>query len=269
MAVKSSQINVTDLDFDDISSNLKSYLQGQDKLKDYNFEGSTMSVLVDLLAYASHIGAVNTNIAGSELFLDSAQIRKNVVSRAKDLGFVPASEKCATATVDIAISNVRNPDGTSPTVSEMQLNRGAEFEASFEGINYSFVVPNTVKPTQNGTTYNYSNVPLVQGVYAQDVFVHDSQVANPKYVLSNSRVDNSRIEVSVNSGGVATAYTKALDVSNIQTDSKVYYTQENEDGFREIYFGDGTLGAELVDGDVITVTYITVSYTHLTLPTKA
>ena len=86
---------------------------------------------------------------------------------------------------------------------------------------------------------------------------------NPKYVLSNSRVDSSRIEISVNSGGVATTYTHALDVSNIQTTSKVYYEQENEDGFREIYFGDGTLGAELIDGDVITVTYIIVDTLHL------
>ena len=89
MAVKSSQINVTDLDFDNIADNLKNYLKGQDTFKDYNFEGATLSILIDLLAYASHIGAVNTNIAASELFLDSAQIRKNVVSRAKDLGFIP------------------------------------------------------------------------------------------------------------------------------------------------------------------------------------
>jgi len=262
MAIKSSQINVTDLDFDEIGDNLKAYLQGQDKLKDYNFEGSTMSVLVDLLAYASHIGAVNTNIAGSELFLDSAQIRKNVVSRAKDLGFVPASESCASAIVDIAINNVRNADGSSPTVAEMQLERGKIFETNFDGINYQFVVPNTVKPTQNGTTYNYASVPLVQGTYAQDQFIFDNQVGNPKFVLSNSRVDNSRIEVSVNSGGVSTAYTQATDVSNITTTSEVYYTQENEDGFREIYFGDGTLGAELIDGDVITVTYIIVDTVH-------
>ena len=97
MAVKSSQINVTDLDFDNIADNLKNYLKGQDTFKDYNFEGATLSILIDLLAYASHIGAVNTNIAASELFLDSAQIRKNVVSRAKDLGFVPSSEKASTA----------------------------------------------------------------------------------------------------------------------------------------------------------------------------
>ena len=101
MAVKSSQLNVTDLDFDNISDNLKNYLKGQTIFKDYNFEGATLSVLVDLLAYASHIGAINTNIEASELFLDSAQIRKNVVSRAKDLGFTPASEKTSNSNYDI------------------------------------------------------------------------------------------------------------------------------------------------------------------------
>ena len=262
MAIKSSQINVTDLDFDDIAENLKAYLQGQDELKDYDFEGSTMSVLVDLLAYASHIGAVNTNIAGSELFLDSAQIRKNVVSRAKDLGFVPATEKCASTIVDIAINNVRNADGTSPSISEMQLERGNIFETTFDGNVYQFLVPNTVKPTQNGTTYNYASVPLVQGIYATDQFVFDSQLSNPKFVLSNSRVDKSRLEISVNSAGVSSAYTEATDVSNIKTTSEVYYTQENEDGFVEVYFGDGTLGASLKDGDVITATYIIVDTIH-------
>ena len=101
MAVKSSQLNITDLDFENISDNLKNYLKGQDQFKDYNFEGSSMSVLIDLLAYSSHIGAINTNIAASELFLDSAQIRKNVVSRAKDLGFVPSSEACSTAIINL------------------------------------------------------------------------------------------------------------------------------------------------------------------------
>jgi len=263
MAIKSSQINVTDLDFDDIGENLKAYLQGQDKLKDYNFEGSTMSILVDLLAYASHIGAVNTNIAGSELFLDSAQIRKNVVSRAKDLGFTPASEASSTAIIDMQIKNVRNADGTNPTVSEMELTRGSVFESAFDGIKYEFVVPNTVKPSRNGSVYDYSSVNLVQGTYAQDQYVHDSQVLNPKYVLSNGRIDSSKLEVKVNSGGAETSFVEAKDVSNILTTSEVYYTQENEDGFREIYFGDGTLGKALIDGDMITVTYVIVDSTHV------
>jgi len=171
MATKSSQINITDLDFESIGNNLRNYLKGQDQLKDYNFEGSTMSLLIDVLAYASHISAINTNIAGSELFLDSAQIRKNVVSRAKDLGFIPSSETASKAVVDISLSNVRNADASFPTITEMSLLRGSKFSTMFDNTAYTFVTSDTTKPTQNGTTYNYSGIQLVQGSYVADVFV--------------------------------------------------------------------------------------------------
>jgi len=262
MATKSSQINITELDFDAISDNLKAYLKGQDKLKDYNFEGSTMSTLIDLLAYSSHIGAVNTNIAASELFLDSAQIRKNVVSRAKDLGFTPASEKASSALLDIALNNVVNADGTFPTLSEMTIPRGHVFQTVFDGVSYDFVTTDTNKPTQNSTTFNYSNVEISQGAYMVDSFVYDRQIKNSKFVLSNERVDRSKLSVVVNSGGVSETYALSTDISTISTTSKVYYTQENEEGYLEIYFGDGVLGNELLDGDIITATYIVVDAEH-------
>lgn len=262
MAVKSSNLQITDLDFDNIADNLKNYLKGQEQFKDYNFEGSSMSVLIDLLAYASHIGAVNTNIAASELFLDSAQIRKNVVSRAKDLGFVPASESCSSAFIDLEMKNVRNADGTQPTTTEMQLLRGTNFVTVFDGSSYNFVVTSTKRPTTNNLSYNYNNVEIVQGTYAQDSFIFDNQIANPKFVLSNERVDKSRMIVSVTSNGVTETYTLSTGISNITTESKVYYAQENEEGYVEIYFGDGTLGKALSDGDIIDVTYIIVDEVH-------
>ena len=262
MATKSSQINITELDFDAISDNLKAYLKGQEKLKDYNFEGSTMSTLIDLLAYASHIGAVNTNIAASELFLDSAQIRKNVVSRAKDLGFTPASEKCSSAIIDVALKNVTNADGTFPTLAEMTIPRGHVFQTVFDGTSYDFVTTDTNKPTQNGSTYNYTGVEISQGTYMVDSFVYDRQIKNSKFVLSNERVDRSKLSIVVNSGGVSETYALSTDISTITTTSKVYYTQENEEGYLEVYFGDGVLGKELLDGDIITATYI-VSTNHI------
>ena len=262
MAVKSSQINVTDLDFDNIADNLKNYLKGQDTFKDYNFEGATLSILIDLLAYASHIGAVNTNIAASELFLDSAQIRKNVVSRAKDLGFVPSSEKASTAKANIVLRNVRSADGTVPSTSSMIMSRGTQFRTTYEGVKYEFVSASTYTPTVDGTTFTYNNVDLVQGTFAQDQFVFDSQIKNAKFVVSNQRVDKQRMTVTINSGGVSSTYALSTDVSNIDTTSKVYYTQENEEGFIEIYFGDGTLGVSLLDGDIITVDYVIVDDVH-------
>ena len=258
MAVESSKIQVADLDFEDISKNLKSYLKGQNKFKDYDFDGSTMSILIDLLAYASHIGAVNTNIAASELFLDSAQMRKNVVSRAKDLGFIPASEKASSATIDMNLLNVRNPDGTYPTTTEMTLQRGQIFSTSYDGTNYEYVVSSSVRPQQNKTNYFYSNINIVQGTYLTDKYIFDSQVKNSKYVLSNARVDKSHLKITVDSNGDIETYALSTDISNISTESRVYYAQENEEGFTEIYFGDGVLGKQLKDGDIITATYIVV-----------
>ena len=262
MAVNSSNINITETDFEKIADNLKTYLKGQENFKDYDFEGSNMSVLIDLMAYASHIGAVNTNIAASELFLDSAQIRKNVVSRAKDLGFIPATEKASSANITVDITSITNPDGTIPTVDEMILPRGHRFSSVFDGVSYEFVVTESVTPTKSINDFNYRSVEIVQGTYVTDTFVYDTQIQNPKFVLSNARVDRAQIDVAVTSNGQEDSYSLSTDVSTINASSRVYYTQENEEGFVEIYFGDGVLGAGLKDGDIIEVTYIVVDEEH-------
>ena len=158
MTTKSSLINTTDLDFEEISENLKTYLKGQEKFKDYDFEGSNVNVLIDLLSYASHIGGVNTNIAASEMFLDSAQLRKNVVSRAKDLGFTPASEKSSNAVIDIKASNIKNADQTIPTTNDMILPRGHNFTTVYDGVSYNFVSSDSITPTRDNTDFLYTNV---------------------------------------------------------------------------------------------------------------
>lgn len=262
MAVKSSQINTTDQDFDDIVSNIKSYLKGQELFKDYNFEGSTMSVLIDMLAYASHIGAINTNIAASEMFLDSAQLRKNVVSRAKDLGFVPASEKASAAYVNMQMDNVVNADGTIPTPSDMILSRGQQFTTIYDNVAYNFVCTSSITPTRSNKSFNWNNIEIVQGQYVTDQFVFDAQIKNSKFVLSNERVDKSKLVVTVISNGVEETYVDAKSVSTISSSSKVFYTQENEEGFVEFYFGDGVLGNQLLDGDIINAVYVVVDIEH-------
>jgi hypothetical protein len=262
MAVNSSLLNVSDSDFEDIVQNLKDYLKGQDKFKDYDFEGSNLSILIDLLAYASHISAFNTNLVASELFLDSAQLRKNVVSRAKDLGFTPASETAAKAKIQLTINNVRNPDGTYPTPNDMTLLRGSLFQTVYDGSTLNFVVTSSVKPTQETDKFFYDSINLIQGTYVTDTFVYDNQIQNIKFVLSNRRVDKSTLRVTVTSNGVASSYDLSTDVSTITTTSKVYYTQENEEGHIEVYFGDGVLGKALLDGDQIDITYIVVDEEH-------
>ena len=262
MATKSSQINATDLDFDTISANIKTYLKGQEKFKDYDFEGSNLNVLIDMLAYAGHIGGLNTNLAASEMFLDSAQIRKNVVSRAKDLGFVPASEKASAAQIEVQMINIRNADQTIPTANDMTMPRGHNFQTVYDGVSYNFVNSSTEVPTRDNTTFTYPTVDLVQGQYITDTFIFDGQIKNSKFVLSNARIDRSKLEVEVNSNGVVSKYALSTDVSTITSSSKVFYAQENEEGFIEVYFGDGVLGLGLKDGDLINATYITVDDIH-------
>ena len=262
MATKSSNIIATDLDFDTIASNIKTYLKGQEKFKDYNFEGSNLNVLIDMLAYAQHVGGLNTNIAASELFLDSAQIRKNVVSRAKDLGFVPASEKASSAEIEGKMANIRNVDGTIPTANDMTMPRGHNFSTIYDGVSYNFVNTSSVVPTRDGLNFSYPTVDLVQGQYITDTFVFDSQIKNSKFVLSNARVDRSKLEVSVNSNGTINKYSLSTDVSTITSSTRVFYAQENEEGFIEIYFGDDVLGLGLKDGDIIKATYIAVDEIH-------
>ena len=262
MAVKSSQINATDLDFDNIAENIKTYLKGQDKFKDYDFEGSNMSVLIDMLAYAGHIGGLNTNLAASEMFLDSAQLRKNVVSRAKDLGFTPASERATSAEIEVKLTNVANANGTIPTENDMTLNRGHNFSTTLDGVSYNFVNASSVVPVRDNQVFTYGLVNIIQGQYITDSFVFDNQIKNAKFVLSNPRIDRSRLEVSVNSDGVVSKYSLSTDVSTITSASRVFYAQENEESFIEIYFGDDVLGKGLNDGDVISATYVAVDDIH-------
>ena len=183
MAIKSSQVNATDLDFDTIADNIKTYLKGQEKFKDYNFEGANLGVLIDMLAYAGHIGGLNTNIAASEMFLDSAQIRKNVVSRAKDLGFTPASEKASLAVVDMKMTNVRNVDQSIPTENDMICARGVKFQTVYDGVSYNFVCNDSIVPVRENETFTWKNINVQQGQYITDQFIFDNQIKNSKFVL--------------------------------------------------------------------------------------
>jgi len=151
------------------------------------------------------------------------------------------------------MNNVRNADGTFPSANDMTIEAGTRFSTQYDGKAYNFVVSAGVTPQPNGKSFSYTGINVKQGTNASDVFVYDRQLANPKFVLSQSRIDRTAMTVSVNSGGTSTAYALASDISNILSTSKVYFTQENEDGFTEVYFSDGSIGAELNDGDIITI----------------
>ena len=258
--IKSSQVNITDLDFDDIASNLKNYLKGQSTLKDYDFEGSNISLLIDLLAYSSHVSAFNANMVASELFLDTAQIRKNVVSRAKEIGYTPTSATASTATIDL---QVNNPLIGGETPTSLTVNRGHKFKTVYDGTNYPYVLLETKTITPLNNVFKFENLEIYQGTMNSDIFAYNGQIQNQRFPLTEELVDTSSITVTVQStGGSSSAWTRSTDISSVNSNSTVWYVQENDQGLFEVYFGDGVVSAEPLDGDTITISYLVTNEVH-------
>ena len=258
--VKSSQVNITDLDFDDISKNLKNYLKGQSTLKDYDFEGSNISLLIDLLAYSSHVSAFNANMVASELFLDTAQIRKNVVSRAKEIGYTPTSATASMATIDLQVNNPLI-GGNSPT--SLTLNRGHKFKTVYDGFNYPYVLLESQTITPLNNVFKFENLEIYQGTMNSDIFAYNGQIQNQRFPLTEELVDTSSITVTVQStGGSSSAWSQSTDISSVNSNSTVWYVQENDQGLFEVYFGDGVVSAEPLDGDTITISYLVTNENH-------
>ena len=258
--VKSSQVNITDLDFDAIGKNLKEYLKGQQTLKDYNFEGSNISLLIDLLAYSSHVSAFNANMVASELFLDTAQIRKNVVSRAKEIGYTPTSATASMAKIDLQVNNPLI-GGNTPT--SLTLNRGHKFKTNYDGVSYPYVLLETKTINPLNGIFKFEDLELYQGTMNSDIFGYNGQIQNQRFPLTESLVDTTSVTVTIQStGGSSSAWTQAKDISAVDKDSKVWYVQENDLGLFEIYFGDGIISAEPLDGDTITISYLVTNKVH-------
>jgi len=257
--INSSNINITDLDFDDVSSSLKEYLKGQSNLKDYDFEGSNLAILIDLLAYSAHTSAFNANMVASEMFLDTAQIRKNVVSRAKELGYTPSSRTAAKASFDLIVTNP-TVAGTTPT--SLTINRGHEFTTVFDGTSYTFIVLDNKTITPSTGQFKFENLEIYQGRLSSDLYRYDNQVSNQRFPMLNPNIDTSTITVNITSNNTVTAWSRAGDLTGITSTSNVWYLQENDEGLFELYFGDGIIGAEPKDSDLITISYLVTDSNH-------
>ena len=255
--VKSSNINITDLDFDQVEASLKEYLQGQTTLKDYDFQGSNLSILTDLLAYSAHTAAFNANMVASEMFLDTAQIRKNVVSRAKGLGYTPSSRTGAKTVFDLTVN------GVAAGQTNLTILRGHNFRTNYDGITYTFVsLDNKTISKNTAGSWLFDDLEVVQGSLSADIYRYSSQVSNQRFPLLNINADTSTINITVTSSGVVTTWKQVTDLTNITTTSEVFYLQENDDGLFEMYFGDGVIGAEPKDGDLISISYLVADSVH-------
>lgn len=253
-------LKVTELDFDTIKANLRTFLKSQSEFSDYNFEGSGMSALLDLLAYNTHYMGYYMNMVANEMFIDTAVLRPSVVSHAKLLGYTPRSRVASQALLAISVKEV---DGGSN--SAMTIPRFAKFTSSpKDGTSYTFVnVEQRVATKNNAGYFNFENVSIKEGQPISYVFVHDEQT-NEKQVfeLPDVGIDTSTLLVQVQkseqNANIET-YILAEDATTVVSDAPVYYLEENRNGRYQIYFGDGVIGRKLDNGNIVIVSYIVTS----------
>ena len=244
------KINITELDFDQIKANLKEFLKGQSEFQDYDFEGSGLSVILDILAYNTHYNAIYDNLAVNELFLDSAIKRNSVVSLAKSLGYTPRSAKCAYADVNIQI--------TAPSVnaSVAIIPAYSQFTTTIEGKEYSFYNREPVSAVGSSNVYNINNVRITQGYNLSYRYtVSDNQ----KYIIPNQNVDLSTLRVRIQENSTSSefnTFTQAGSLVDADSTTRVYWIKEIDDGLYELIFGDGIIGQALENGNVVNIEYM-------------
>ena len=244
---------VANLDFEDIKSALKDYLRATSDFTDYDFEGSVFSVLLDTLAYNTYYTAFNTNMVVNELFIDSATLRDNVVSLAKQLGYTP---KSATAPVAYISFTVTYSNSTSDT--ELVLRKGTGFVANYDNTLYQYVTLNDAKGQVSNNVATFTDVPVYEGTQIVNTFTVNTALKNQKFILDNEKIDTNTIEVKVFPTG--SSFNELYQISNSILDadgnSKIVFLNEVEDERYEIVLGDGVLGKKLENGARVEVSYI-------------
>ena len=254
-----TNLNVTELDFDQIKKNLKNYLKTQTEFSSHDFEGSGLSSLLDVLAYNTHYNAMAAHFALNEAFLDSAQIRGNIVSRAKLLGYVPRSVLAPRARVTITV-DVTNEQGNKP--ASLTLTRGTKLTTQVDGRNYRYIVLNEQSAVLGETVANkyiFSNVTIAEGTRKKLLYRVDNDIENQKYQISDDDADTSTLRVLVQANELSTSYdnyTKFESLINVDSSSRVYYLQENSNEYFEVYFGDGVTGKKPLNNNIVTLDYL-------------
>ena len=248
----------TNLDFDQIKSSIRDYLRANTNFTDYDFEGSNLSIIIDALAYNTYTTAYNTNMAANECFLDSATLRENVVSLARNIGYVPRSRRSARARVSFVVS------GLTETAT-LTLNSGIVCNGSGTNTNYIFCIPEDITiPVTNGVG-EFSNVEIYEGNFISQDFTVDTSLFNQRYILDNSSIDTSTIKVKVKPSSTSTSsvtYKQIDNIVGVTSTSNSYLLQEIEDERYELIFGDNVIGKKLSNGNVVTVSYIVTDGTE-------
>jgi len=245
------RLSVNTLEFDAIKNNIKEFLRGQETFRDYDFDGSGLSVLLDILAYNTYYQAFYNNVVANEMFLDSAVKRSSVISHAKNLGYTPSSRTAPTAYVDVTFGSVP---------AETVILPGEQFVTNINGSNYTFVNVDSAQ-IDTSSEPHITNLAIKQGSLKSISYLVPDQQANRKYAIPEENVDISTIRVRVqasqtDSTGASDIWTRATDLTTIDSTSKAYFVEENTEGLFQIFFGDDVLGQKIDNGNLITITYL-------------
>jgi hypothetical protein len=240
------QLNVSELDFDQIKLNLKEFLRSQDKLQDYDFEGSALSTMLDVMAYVTHYNAINANIGINETFLETAQSRGSVVGHARQLAYTPKSATGPVASISVQVNN--------PNSNTLTLERGTRFTSVVDNVTYTF---STTK-SYNTTNAFFADVEIRQGISKKTNYIFDTRTSE-RFIIPDLNVDTTTIRVNVfdsEASTVGTTFTPVKNINQVTSKSNVYFLNEAFDGRYEITFGDGVIGQSLVNGNLIEIDYL-------------
>lgn len=248
----------SNLDFDQIKTSIKDYLRANSTFTDFDFEGSNFSVLIDTLAYNTYITAFNSNMVVNESFLDSATVRENVVSLARNIGYVPRSRTSSTAQVSFSISvppTSTNPIRYTPTVT---LQSGLVCTGASGGSSYIFSTPDNISTSVVNGIATFNNIEVKEGTFLKKQFTVDGSL-DQRFILDNSFIDTSTIRVyvkGISDTGIGNPYTLVDNIFNVDAESKIFLIQEVQDEKYELLFGDNIFGKKLENNSIITITYI-------------
>lgn len=252
MANTTSKLRISELDFDQLNASLKAFLKDRSEYTDWDFEGSNLSLLLEILAYNTHYLSFYLNMVGNEMFLDSADLRESIVSHAKHVGYTPVSRKAATAVVDVTIDP--SPDAPATIV----IDKGTIFTSTIDGVSYPFVNMDAFTIVPALGVYTASSLTIKQGtLYTLTFAVDYSQ--RQRFIIPTDKIDTSTITVTVQNSSVDStteSFTLMTEFNTLTGESPVYFLQEVENRWYELYFGDGVVGKKLTDGNIVRIEYL-------------
>jgi hypothetical protein len=257
MSTANTSLRVTELDFDTIKNNLKNYLKSQSEFQDFDFDGSGMSVLLDILAYNTHYMGFYLNMIGNEMFLDTSQIRSSILSHAKAINYIPTSKQGSQSLLNILVTP---SDTESTSVNSLTIDRYTKFLGQdIDGVNYPFVATSSNTVLKSGSTFSFSNVNIKQGEVITLQYEMTPTNTYRRFEIPSQNVDTTTISITVQESSTNTdtkVYLPTTDITTLTSSSLSYFIEENENQNYTFYFGDDVIGKKPKNGNIITCTYI-------------